>query len=881
MTSLRRTIKRLSDRNMLPTGAEVGVTALIHRFRPAGDGSLRALLSELNTQADRARPTGGGIAPYYRRTGMETRPDIATQPAGNGSIDLSKVHLDPFGKNSTVEEAVLRFDRRAAAAVHADFSAQGPLVETLEYPNAPAVTQVKARCLSLLALADYFEVPDPRAMLTQVSDAIVSATPGWCGTFGPGVDSLTDLIDLEKEVGEFVGGLAGIDIELDSAVTEGNYDMVQMHLLQMAYRYYDRLTEQAREHLIGSLLAQGRVHRPGVDDHLTNGPVPNDYSRAGVVTPGGAKIRIGETENHILMIQTARYLTNQLLYQREQNPVYDNRRNGLEDSPSCIALLLSLLRNILVDDFSEYNAKNYQTHTRYALLNLQSYAYDHEVRLAARMVLDYVSALMAVSSNDLRRMAPFRRLNENAHVARDSRGFMTTSLIDATGGADPSCQHFAMLAGNTRIYERQSWLIKTDEKNGNDAVMYALSDYRLPRSIHDLFLSDSHRRYFQRLHRVRQEDVELTGRTADNQEIYAGSPSYLITAGGAFAPWAIDPGPVSLSKKLRTKNDQQLGVALPSSFIPTSRTDCGDLTQASDLIQFGRFSDVAGVYNYGVAPDFVCGYQCNMPAWVETAIARDSDPVFGKFEFVNCGSGGSGRASGDPTASGADSGPGFYLAFLRTGDLTIMEAFDTWLHPSLSFEQFRLNVFMANKELMERGIELNVVTSYRTQNDARVMFKIWNEGAEAGATVGVDLSNSRDARIDSFGDAANEFPVRLVGGTVLNSRAEGVIEISNHFLGTTLRLDLSDAWRPRRTDEDGVLEEAGNQHEVWVNFGWTGPEEGDFFHPFSTLAAAVAAVQDGGVIKVMPGWTSERPALHRGKRFRIVAPLGDVKIGVN
>ena len=49
-----------------------------------------------------------------------------------------------------------------------------------------------------------------------------------------------------------------------------------------------------------------------------------------------------------------------------------------------------MLRNFLRDDFSEYNAKPYQEETRFALLNLCTFAYDHEVRLAATMVLDYV-----------------------------------------------------------------------------------------------------------------------------------------------------------------------------------------------------------------------------------------------------------------------------------------------------------------------------------------------------------------------------------------------------------------------------------------------------------------------------------------------------------
>ena len=67
-------------------------------------------------------------------------------------------------------------------------------------------------------------------------------------------------------------------------------------------------------------------------------------------------------------------------------------------------------------------------------------------------------------------------------------------------------QHFAILAGNTRAYETKSgdrsgdrnrdWSIKTDDTDGHVAVLDALSDYRLPPSIHDLFVNDLHRRFF-------------------------------------------------------------------------------------------------------------------------------------------------------------------------------------------------------------------------------------------------------------------------------------------------------------------------------------------------------------------------------------------------
>ena len=63
-----------------------------------------------------------------------------------------------------------------------------------------------------------------------------------------------------------------------------------------------------------------------------------------------------------------------------------------------------------------------------------------------------------------------------------------------------------------------------------------ISDYRMPAPIQDLFVNDLHRRFYQVLNRRQLDDIEVTGRNAVNSEIFAGSPSYLITAGGAPAP---------------------------------------------------------------------------------------------------------------------------------------------------------------------------------------------------------------------------------------------------------------------------------------------------------------------------------------------------------
>jgi hypothetical protein len=897
--SIKQVVRRLRNHGKLPTTATVSVKGLVQQFKPHPKSSVRSLLVKLYAMA--------GFSPY---------------------VDLLHSHLDSYDVADPVTEANRLFVKRAAAAVYASV---GPKRGVRVFPNvkwetitiggllgakwpyhvdddtgvvsdtpgkglfssidllemkfygdaAPTIFIPTVKCLSALAYKDFF----PDSLFTDlnvmVSKAILAASPGWCGTFGPGVDAATDII------GDF---------------PEGNYDMSEMHLLAIAYGYYEELSPQAREHLITVLLARGRIHRPRLDDTFTSGGVPGDWSRAGFVSPAGYHIRIGETENHILTILTARYLTNQLLYQRNHHESYDNRRNGydlvlgikVKTRPHCTELLLTLLRNILIDDFSEYNAKSYQTETRSALLNLCSFAYDSEVRLAARMVLDYISARICVSSNDTRRMAPFRRRNEGTNVSRTADGFMTVGLLEWQRGADPTAGNFAIQAGNTRAYEFPYEQLNGPDRplawsiadNGGDATLEALSEYRLPPSIHDLFVNDKHRRFFQRLHRFAMGDVEVTGRNCINDEIYAGSPSYLISAGGRPATYAIDPGPSILLPKGRKAAAQQLGVAVTTSFMPTSQSPSNNTppgqnksndtqNDARDLIQFSSFSQKLNeAENYGVAPDFACGHQVHLPNWCLQAIVPQRR---GKFDFVD--------------KKGASNRPGFFLALLRDGDFTVMEAFDTWLHPELTFDQFRSDVWARNKKLSASGLHSNVEAQYTTQNGNKIHFTIWDNGERENTSYGARVLGIEFGSLDvtdGLGDASQATD-QFQRGTVINSRGEGIIEINNPFLDKKIILDLSDPWHPRRTSESGEVEEAGSNREVWVDFTWnaidavTGSKiksEGDFFRPFTTIAAAVAAVTDGGVIKIMPGSTRERSSLHVKKRFRIVAPIGDVSIGV-
>jgi hypothetical protein len=439
---------------------------------------------------------------------------------------------------------------------------------------------------------------------------------------------------------------------------------------------------------------------------------------------------------------------------------------------------------------------------------------------------------------------------------------MSVGLADWQLGSDPLVPWFALQSGNIRAYELPYPPLRPREWTmidpGREALMEMLSGYRLPPSIHDLMVTDLHRRFFQRLHRTPRPDEQGGNRNCDNMEITAGSPSYLITAGGQPATYAIDP---TVFGVVVGDQAQQLGVAVTTSFMPAGRS-AGSFFNASaiDLIQFGNFSDQVGdVANYGVAPDFACGHRVYLPSWV-------TGVNVGRFLFVDRGSPG-------------PSEPGFYLAIYREGDFGLLEAFDTWLHPGMSFAQFQARVLAANGSI---SLQNNVEAYYTTLNGNRLRFVIWTGGVRANAAyagaqvLGIQYGSGDPA--DAIGDAGNN-SAAFLNGTVMGSPAESVVEIYNPGLRTKITLDLFDKWRPRRLSETGEVEEAGANHEVWVDFSWSGPTEGDFFRPFNSLASAYAAVAAGGVIRIMPGTTTEAIPL-RGKRARLEAPIGNVRIGV-
>ena len=138
---------------------------------------------------------------------------------------------------------------------------------SFEPRGAPILTP-RRMCLAAVAYEDYFTNTSIRNLRPMVAQALAQARPGYCGTFGPGVEGTLDLFNGE--------------------LPEGNYDFTRMFLIPLIYRYYDELPPDVREHVIVELLAHGLIYRVNVPTLWTHGVVPASCRSGGGMNPNAS-----------------------------------------------------------------------------------------------------------------------------------------------------------------------------------------------------------------------------------------------------------------------------------------------------------------------------------------------------------------------------------------------------------------------------------------------------------------------------------------------------------------------------------------------------------------------------------------------------------------
>jgi len=518
----------------------------------------------------------------------------------------------------------------------------------------------------------------------------------------------------------------------DKCGRTGEYDVLLKGYISIYFKYRDLLEPDVRYRVI-KLLNKSGPHDPA-DDTICDGIV-------------------GETENHHFNIEASRYLTNQILHVTSAEPDYDNARNGMNE------YMLGELQKIFHRDFLEYNSRPYSRYTIIDLQNLYDFAQDPRVRTAAWMVLDYISAKVAVSTNDQRRNPPYRR-----HFS-DYRDSMFSSR------ADPVVGRFNIyLAPTVAMSEMRP--PSTVGGAASEMVLAAGSSYDPPRFILDLMIDPSHRTFYQRLQHA-------------GFEIYASDPEFLITAQG-IKTWpylGIDTGPGGMQY-----DDDDFGTGPPTFLMPMGR-----FTSVSDMIRVGPFlyTDLTGdpsiPGNSCVAPGFACGTKPFIPPVYKCRL------ISGNWTFVDYASGSC------RNEEAMASQHGFYAVVWGAGkDFGFFEAIPKGAvagSPDMALQSLAKKTLFQNSG---RTFSFGVRNSYKNWAGQKIEFEPTRSSRDAPYAI-VSTGNPK---IDVY-MAHSGLPTGLLfaAGDVIMSEGVDVLRIANPFTHESILLDFSDRLNPKRIVE--------------------------------------------------------------------------------
>jgi hypothetical protein len=440
-----------------------------------------------------------------------------------------------------------------------------------------------------------------------------------------------------------------------------------------------------------------------------------------------------ETENHVLMTEGSRYLTNQLLYAEGKKagkdlPEYDNERNGFN------AWMLNHLRGFLINDFSEYNSKPYQAYSIFAIENLYNHATEPRIKMAAELVLDYLSARYSIQSNMLRRYPPIHRL-------------VKYRAVDDMIEYDAESLRHAVLVGNTqRFAEMDNPFVPKGD--WHIMLFAALGGYRVPDLIADMIVSRDHVPYYQRIRH-------------GSAEVYSGSKSFLISAGGLFLD----------GKDMGTGLAD--GWAMPTMVIPTAG---GHLR--SQMVQFKGSQVGSKRFNVCVAPGFACGINPLIPSYIPPQCIVEHN---NNWTFLNFG------APGCPLPYTFH--VAMYSAYCdswecdHTGDsYGFMEVQES---DAQSFDKFKAGVLARNGTHKYHSMLENTYVTSKGDEIRFVPTQVERNTWSIKAINGV----AQQTQIDQWG---------LLEGDILNAGRDGRIVVKNPRWNQSLVLDFKDPMNPRK-----------------------------------------------------------------------------------
>ncbi|MCK2238762.1 MULTISPECIES: LGFP repeat-containing protein [unclassified Crossiella] len=516
---------------------------------------------------------------------------------------------------------------------------------------------------------------------------------------------------------------------------DADYDAVLKSLVVISSKYWDLLYPLTRKHLLQHLLTENGPH--SVDDEK--------------ITVCGL-VDVPETENHRLLIESSRYLSNQRLREATGEARYDNAANGLREH------LLRQLQTFAKHDFMEYNARPYQRYSLNALLNLFDHAQDPAIRTAAQIVLDYATTKFALSSNQLRRAGPFRRIADRADA--DNQSYYAANSDPQTG----FFQLWTGLLANTGDHIPPQF--------SGEALIVGVSGYVPPRAAIQRAMDKSvgYQHSFQ--HGPRPKLSFSADSAMPGVEIYASSPSFQLTAGGIWGNSGYGMDEVRGSKLY--------GRAQATTLMPTRNTP-GRETRTDDLIRFDGFHNSGGPadrdrVNTCVAGGFACGLRLVVPQFLRECAQR---VVEARWEFLNLNTPACGNLGVYVALNSVDK------ASAAHGVVGVLHAVES---TTMDFTAFHTRTRERNPNLTNEisTQEAGVMT---TADGHRYQFKL-------NTTDNYDtLIKSIDGQAQPHWSAAP-----LVSGPILRSRGhEGFLEITHPECHSTTTLDYRDPLNPKIT----------------------------------------------------------------------------------
>ena len=237
-----------------------------------------------------------------------------------------------------------------------------------------------------------------------------------------------------------------------------------------------------------------------------------------------------ESENHLFMSESTRFLTNQMIWENTRNLsaltvlrdslvnegiVLNNAQGSLKE------VLLKEMHRTLCKGFFEFNALIYQRFTLNALNNLYSFAHDSSIQNGSGGLLDYLSVTFAFQSYGSLRYGPYRRSSEV---------FQESNLIRN----DAACSFFSVQSGVYPWDKKSMQAFYEDHITHSSMALFStVLKYRIPDPILD---------YMQ--NRPEQYQAEIYSAYSGNgdrkiaTERYSGGKNYLLTAGGHYEKYA-------------------------------------------------------------------------------------------------------------------------------------------------------------------------------------------------------------------------------------------------------------------------------------------------------------------------------------------------------